>query len=399
MGHQGECKERREVTIKKTEAEKNKGFAFFGLVFKMELLDMGCGTFPRILKVKENSPASRLQNIPEMNEVVTRINGDTVCDFTVADLKNVLKKMKEKVTLQLCTKTKNKTESKICKVCPKPEFPGCKIARVDRPFTPWGMKLKVRKSKPFFEVSSVMDNSPSAASGVKRGDLLLKIDEEDVTTVTEKDVIFATVLNAGKQMQMEVQRRGQTKIFNIERNLSAFGDGLVDGLQISNQPMLCAGFPTVTKIEQHTQAQKLGFAENDVIFSINGMGFGNQEIHEAGMDFSDKVSLNIQICKLDKMSKALKYKMCHNYCPAASSDNENPAASSDNENSTSLGHSKERENVGNDGYVITQVITLNGFTMAQVEAIVPRIRESMATKLAVEKRSVTVVLNETEIVE
>merc|ERR1711871_964157 len=52
IAHQGECKECREVTIKKTEAEKNKGFAFFGLVFKMELLDMGCGTFPRKLKVQ-----------------------------------------------------------------------------------------------------------------------------------------------------------------------------------------------------------------------------------------------------------------------------------------------------------------------------------------------------------
>jgi C-terminal processing protease CtpA/Prc len=418
IAYKGECKACRDVTLKKTKADHDKGFAFFGVQFKVALLDMGCGNFPRVLKVKENSPASRIAIAPEMNEIVTRINGDSLCDFTVADLKNELKALKEEVTLQLCVEPKNKTESKICKVCPKPEFPGCKFARIDRPFTPWGMNLKLRKTKPFFEISSVVEESPSFKAGARRGDIVLKIDEEDMTAVNEKDILFATVLNAGKKMQMEVRRMGKVVTVDFQRNLTTFSSGLVDGLKFSNQPMLCAGFPTISKIEPHTQAQKLGLAENDVIFSINNIGFCNQEVAESGVDFSAKMALNVQVCKLNKMSRALKFKMCRDYCPAV----EGPSSSnSDGETGPSEGKGEGKESSSgssgpgsssgstgsdanaadatpnNDGYVVRQEILLKGFTLAQTEAVVPGIKKYVAKQFKVTERYIKIKLNESEI--
>merc|ERR1712072_530492 len=110
-----------------------------------------------------------------------------------------------------------------------------------------------------------MGDSPAEKYGAKRGDAIVSIDDEPMESVNEVGIVMASVLQAGGKMEVEVRRAGKIVKLTMKRNSTEFsGNALVDGLQFDLQPMLCAGFPTISNIEKHSQASKLGLEVKDV---------------------------------------------------------------------------------------------------------------------------------------
>ena len=77
-----------------------------------------------------------------------------------------------------------------------------------------GIGVKVTEGNKILEV---FDDSPAQASGLQAGDIIIRIDDQDVTTFTTNEIANAIKNNENKKVQITVQRNGEELVFEVER--------------------------------------------------------------------------------------------------------------------------------------------------------------------------------------
>ncbi|PKM80895.1 MAG: RIP metalloprotease RseP [Firmicutes bacterium HGW-Firmicutes-14] len=66
---------------------------------------------------------------------------------------------------------------------------------------------------PVNRIEEVLTDKPAAAAGIKAGDVITKIDDTRITSWN--DILTVIHASPGKELRLEVQRDGKTKIFNV----------------------------------------------------------------------------------------------------------------------------------------------------------------------------------------
>jgi serine protease Do len=135
-------------------------------------------------------------------------------------------------------------------------------------------------------VLNVEADTPAARAGIKRGDLILKVDDTEIEDASDlKNTIGA--LPPGKKVKLTVERNKKTKV--VEVKLGHFPDsimktegdkGIVKGLTLQNltpQVRRQLGIPDdiegviVSEVKADSEAAKAGFMPGDIIIQIEDM--------------------------------------------------------------------------------------------------------------------------------
>lgn len=110
-------------------------------------------------------------------------------------------------------------------------------------------------------VSYVEANSPAAAAGVVKGDVITQID--DIDNPTWEDVYFKSILSPGRQLKVTVQRDGKLIPLSVTPEKNSEGQGRPPGW-IPEQPNV------VGSLEPGMPADKAGLRIGDTISAVNG---------------------------------------------------------------------------------------------------------------------------------
>lgn len=141
-------------------------------------------------------------------------------------------------------------------------------------------------------VVGVEDDMPAAKAGIKRGDLIIKVENKDIKNSNELKNFIAT-LKPGSKAKVEYERGGKIKSATIELANADLGVTMssIDGLELSDiTPELARQFRlssdingvVITDVKNGSKAQDLGFMVRDVITQINDMEVNNvSEFNEA----------------------------------------------------------------------------------------------------------------------
>ncbi|MCI6989662.1 MAG: DegQ family serine endoprotease [Campylobacter sp.] len=156
---------------------------------------------------------------------------------------------------------------------------------------------EVYKNKEGALITGVQDKKAASNAGIKRGDLIIKLDDKTITSANElKNTIGA--LKPGKEIKLTYERDGKistTKVKldemeNISIQSKALDSDTIDGLEISNltdelKKQLRLKDDTkgiiITNIASKSKAEEFGFRKNDIITQV-----GTKEIKSLD-DFKD----------------------------------------------------------------------------------------------------------------
>lgn len=135
------------------------------------------------------------------------------------------------------------------------------------------------KNKDGALIVGVEDDMPAAKAGIKRGDLIIKIEDKDIKNSNELKNFVAT-LKPGSKAEVEYERAGKIKSTTIELADADLGVSVskIDGLELSDiTPELSRQFRLssdisgvlITDVKNGSKAQELGFMVRDVITQVN----------------------------------------------------------------------------------------------------------------------------------
>ncbi|WP_457596323.1 DegQ family serine endoprotease [Hydrogenimonas sp.] len=164
---------------------------------------------------------------------------------------------------------------------------------------------KVYDHKEGAVVVNVEKDTPAAKAGLKRGDLIVKVDDTPIHDASDlKNTIGA--LPPGKKVRLSIERNRKTKV--VEVKLGRFPDselkaeggdkGVVDGLTLQNldkQIRNRLGIPDdiegvlVSGVKEDSEAAKAGFMPGDIIIQIEDMMIKNVgDVEKAMKRYSGK---------------------------------------------------------------------------------------------------------------
>ena len=119
-------------------------------------------------------------------------------------------------------------------------------------------------------VQSVSQGSPAEEEGIKPGDIMLRMDEQQIREW--KDVKEAVNSNGGEEKNLLLQRGGE----QIGVNLKPEFDSDPDVNRYTIGVFLCWGI--VTEVEEDSPAEEAGIRPGDTIIGINGEAVYSEEI-------------------------------------------------------------------------------------------------------------------------
>ncbi len=132
-------------------------------------------------------------------------------------------------------------------------------------------------------VLNVDDDTPAKKAGLKRGDLIVQVDDTKIEDASDlKNTIGS--LPPGKKVTLTIERNGQTKKVTVtlakfpDRRISPTGDeGMIEGMTLQNlspQIRRQLGIPDdiegvfVSQVKEGSAADKAGFMPGDIIIQI-----------------------------------------------------------------------------------------------------------------------------------
>lgn len=141
----------------------------------------------------------------------------------------------------------------------------------------------IYKSKKGALISNVEENMPAAKAGLKRGDLIIKIDDKDISSANDLKNFIGS-LQPNKEIEITYERAGKIKttklvLANMEKDKisTTKKDNFIDGLELQNLSddlrykfRIDSGFKGVliTSVKDDSKAQNLGFRTGDLIIQI-----------------------------------------------------------------------------------------------------------------------------------
>jgi serine protease Do len=143
-------------------------------------------------------------------------------------------------------------------------------------------------------VNRVRDASPAARAGVKRGDVLLRLDGQVVDSSQDFFERLSSVTN-GQELALTLRRDGREQVLRVkaEEIPAAVVSSLVEqltGMRLERSP---GGVYAVAAVRQGSGAQRIGVQAGDLLLAINGRAL------------SDPASLRRSAVSLQGQTRAL----------------------------------------------------------------------------------------------
>jgi S1-C subfamily serine protease len=119
-------------------------------------------------------------------------------------------------------------------------------------------------------VLSVTDGGPAEAAGIKKGDILMRLDASPTSTVAEYDMILSS-LTPGRFYTTEILRDERPMSLNIRPRLLSEREALdlalrLYGLEVSED----SGYLVLERPARGSAAAALGIREGDVLLAFGG---------------------------------------------------------------------------------------------------------------------------------
>ncbi len=157
---------------------------------------------------------------------------------------------------------------------------------------------EIYKNKHGAFILDVAKGSPASKSGLKLGDLIIKVDGEKIKSANDLKTIVAEKI-PGKPIKIEFERDGKIKkavivLANMDKSLNkavkttyiqgATLEELTDNIRTKYQiPTHIKGI-IILKIKPNSKAQKLGFIPGDIIVQVDQMSIENFKDFEEAMN-------------------------------------------------------------------------------------------------------------------
>jgi len=191
-----------------------------------------------------------------------------------------------------------------------------------------GVEIDERSSEPGILVTSVIDDSPAAAAGLIRGDVILEVEGSETDTIAELrevlseleagDTVRALVLRGGEEMTVEVtlETRLYRPAFGIESGRTgrrmpapgltprfAPGARVPDGMQFrfSEEDFPGGEIPggdVVHSVQEGSPAETAGIQPGDIIVSVNGAELDDESIGELIAELAPGETIELGILRL-----------------------------------------------------------------------------------------------------
>ena len=147
-------------------------------------------------------------------------------------------------------------------------------------------------------VTEVVDDSPAARAGILPGDILQRIDGEEIGDVKDMRNILG-LLRAGREVDIELRRgRDTVRVRAATANLRISGADLhpaMAGMTLSNQRDDRAGFVEIVAVESDSPAYRAGIRAGDRLRGINRRAIEDMDDARSMADRgSPKVLLQVQ---------------------------------------------------------------------------------------------------------
>ena len=143
-------------------------------------------------------------------------------------------------------------------------------------------------------VNRVRDTSPAARAGVKRGDVLLRLDGQAVDSSQDFFERLSSVTN-GQELALTLRRDGRDQVLRVKAEEIPAGvvSSLVEqltGMRLERSP---GGVYAVKAVRQGSGAERIGVQAGDLLLAINGRAL------------SDPASLRRSVVSLQGQTRAL----------------------------------------------------------------------------------------------
>ncbi len=146
-------------------------------------------------------------------------------------------------------------------------------------------------------VSSVTENSPEYRAGLRKGDVITKLNGETFFISWEKFV--EKILYAINEVSLEIRRDGKTSTVKYlpAENPNAPGNA---GKERLAYPFFRVVIPIKLFPESGSPAEKAGIKSGDIVHKINGSVITGYENFQAALNFSDGKAMTIELFRNDK---------------------------------------------------------------------------------------------------
>lgn len=175
-------------------------------------------------------------------------------------------------------------------------FLGVMIAPLDK------NSKKAYKNQEGALITSVEKGSSAELAGIKRGDLVIKVDKKIIKTPTDLKNYIGT-LEPNKKITMTYERDGEIKevsfVLKSDSEDTNFKNDLIDGLNLLDLDAKIKSklqIPSnvngvlVTKVKEKSKVSEAGFKEGDIIIGLNQFEIKNLKDLNKALNVSDKKS-------------------------------------------------------------------------------------------------------------
>ncbi|MGE5626928.1 MAG: S41 family peptidase [Solirubrobacterales bacterium] len=157
-----------------------------------------------------------------------------------------------------------------------------------------GIGIQIDKSQEGIKIISVFDNTPASLAGVKPGDIILKVENNDLSQASTEEAVKYIKGNSGTLVNLEIKRGDSLLKFTIERKAIEFPT--VESSILDNH----IGYISITSFGENTANEfgaalkKLNTSNPDsyiVDIRNNGGGYMNSATDIAGYFIGENVVL------------------------------------------------------------------------------------------------------------
>jgi S1-C subfamily serine protease len=122
-------------------------------------------------------------------------------------------------------------------------------------------------------IGAVADGSPSDAAGLKRGDVILKLDGQ---LITNQDDYNSVINTCGGSLVMIVRKAGTNRVVRVNLTLEGKRGGLLAPYLLGVLGKFTPDGMLIRIVAKGTPAAKIGLQPNDLILKINDLAVCNQ---------------------------------------------------------------------------------------------------------------------------
>lgn len=253
------------VTAQENPPPATEGRPLLGVTFRVN--EEG---FPQIARVEDGTPAAEAGLLSD--DVITAIDGESMLDQDLAEVIGAYAPGDTIAITVLRDGEEIEFEATLAEFAQSPERPGVRVQVLATTF----LGISVEANEDGIVILDVVEGSPAEEAGMQEGDLVIGINDQDVSDVEGlRETIRA--MSPGDTITVTVMRDGEE--IDLEATLSESAPP--QAIPAVPMPMMVTAFLgigveagedgiTITSVVEGSPAEEAGLQEGDLVVGING---------------------------------------------------------------------------------------------------------------------------------